>query len=117
MSYKRVERIGDQIRVEISDIIARRLNDPRVGFVTVTAVEVSEDLRHAKVFVSVFGDDSTKEETMKGLKSAAGFIKGEVGHRITLKFTPDLHFRLDESLDKAEHVLSILNELEKEEHK
>ncbi|MBI5193100.1 MAG: 30S ribosome-binding factor RbfA [Nitrospirae bacterium] len=117
MSFKRIERIGDQIRVEVSDIIARRLHDPRVGFVTVTAVEVSEDLRHAKVFVSVFGDDRTKEETMKGLKSAAGFIKGEVGHRITLKFTPDLHFRLDESLEKAEHVLSILSELEKEENK
>ncbi len=114
MSFKRIDRIGDQIRVEISDIIARRLNDPRIGFVTVTSVEVSEDLRHAKVFVSVFGDDRTKAETMQGLKSASGFIKGEVGHRLTMKFTPKLMFLLDESLDKAEHVLSILSELEKE---
>lgn len=114
MSFKRIERIGDQIRCEISDIIAKRLNDPRIGFVTVTSVEVSEDLRHARVFVSIFGDEKTKAETMKGLKSAAGFIKGEVGHRLTIKFTPDLSFRLDESLDKAEHVLSILHELEKE---
>ena len=113
MNYKRTDRIGDQIRSEIADIIARRLNDPRIGFVTVTAVEVSEDLRHAKVFVSVYGDEKAKDQTMKGLKSASGLIKGEIGHRLKIKFTPDISFRLDTSLDKAEHVLNILDEIEK----
>lgn len=112
---KRTERVGDQIRSEISDIIARRLNDPRIGFVTVTAVEVSEDLRHAKVFVSVYGDDKVKIQTMKGLKSASGFIRGEIGHRLRIKFTPEIVFNLDTSMEKAEHILSILEEIEKGE--
>lgn len=115
MNYKRTERIGDQIKSEVSDIIARRLNDPRIGFVTVTAVEVSEDLRHAKVFVSVYGDEKVKDQTMKGLKSAAGFIRGEVGHRLSIKFTPEIVFNLDRSMEKAEHVLGILGEIEKAE--
>lgn len=113
MNYKRIERIGDQIRGEVSDIIARRLNDPRIGFVTVTAVEVSEDLRHAKVFVSVYGDDKVKIQTMKGLKSASGFIRGEIGHRLKIKFTPEIIFKLDTSLEKAEHVLGILGAIGK----
>ncbi len=112
---KRTERVGDQIRSEISDIIARRLNDPRIGFVTVTAVEMSEDLRHAKVFVSVYGDDKTKIQTMKGLKSASGFIRGEIGHRLRIKFTPEIVFKLDTSMERAEHILSILEEIEKGE--
>lgn len=112
---KRTERVGDQIRSEISDIITRRLNDPRIGFVTVTAVEVSEDLRHAKVFVSVYGDDKAKIQTMKGLKSASGFIRGEIGHRLRIKFTPEIVFKLDTSMEKAEHILAILEEIEKGE--
>ncbi len=113
MNYKRTERIGDQIKSEVSDIIARRLNDPRIGFVTVTAVEVSEDLRHARVFVSVYGDEKVKDQTMKGLKSAAGFIRGEVGHRLSIKFTPEIVFKLDRSMEKAEHILGILEEIGK----
>ncbi len=115
MNYKRTDRIGDQIRGEIADIIARRLNDPRIGFVTVTAVEVSEDLRHAKVFVSVYGDEKVKIQTMKGLKSASGLIRGEVGHRLKIRFTPEIAFRLDTSIEKAEHVIEILEEIGKGE--
>lgn len=110
---KRTERIGDQIRGEISDIIVRRLNDPRIGFVTITAVEVSEDLRHAKVFVSVYGDEKARVQTMKGLHSASGFVRGEIGHRLKIKFTPEIVFKLDTSMDKADEVLSILDEIEK----
>jgi ribosome-binding factor A len=113
MTHKRVERIGDQIRSEISDMIVRRLNDPRIGFVTITAVEVSEDLRHAKVFVSVYGDEKAKIQTMEGLESASGFIRGEIGHRLKIKFTPDILFKLDTSMDKADEVLSILDEINK----
>lgn len=113
--YRRIDRLGDQIREEIADIIARKLKDPRVGFVTVTAVYVSEDLRHAKVFVSIYGDETTQAETMKGLNSAAGFVKGEIGRRIKIKFTPDIVFKQDTSLEKAAHVLDILGHIKKEE--
>lgn len=115
MQHRRIERIGNQIRSEISDIIARRLNDPRIGFVTVTAVEVSEDLRHAKVFVSIYGDEKVKIQTMKGLKSASGLIRGEIGHRVRIKFTPELTFIMDTSMEKAEHIISILEGLDKGE--
>ncbi len=110
--YKRTDRLGDQIRAEIADIIARKLKDPRVGFVTVTSVDVSEDLRHAKVFVSVYGDEKTQAETMKGLNSASGFVKGELGRRIRIKFTPDIVFRLDDSLEKAARVIDILEHID-----
>ncbi|MEK6561341.1 MAG: 30S ribosome-binding factor RbfA [Nitrospirota bacterium] len=113
--YRRIDRLGDQIREEIADIIARKLKDPRVGFVTVTAVYVSEDLRHAKVFVSIYGDEKTQAETMKGLNSAAGFVKGEIGRRIKIKFTPDIVFKQDTSLEEAAHVLDILDHIKKEE--
>ena len=115
MNYKRTDRIGDQIRSEIADIIARRLNDPRIGFVTVTAVEVTDDLRHATVFVSVYGDETTKIQTMKGLKSASGLIRGEVGHRLRIRFIPDITFKLDTSIEEAEHVIGILDEIGKGE--
>lgn len=113
--YRRTDRIGDQIRSEIADIIVRRLKDPRVGFVTVTSVEVSEDLRHAKVFVSILGDEKTQSETMNGLKSAAGFIRGEIGRRIRIKFNPEIIFKLDKSIEEAAHILGILEEIKKEE--
>ncbi len=113
--YRRIDRLGDQIREEIADIIARKLKDPRVGFVTVTAVYVSEDLRHAKVFVSIYGDEKTQAETMKGLNSAAGFVRGEIGRRIKIKFTPDIVFKQDTSLEKAAYVLDILGHIKKEE--
>ncbi|MCC6544287.1 MAG: 30S ribosome-binding factor RbfA [Nitrospirae bacterium] len=113
--YKRTDRIGDQIRAEIADIIARKLKDPRVGFVTVTSVDVSDDLRHAKVYISILGDEKTQVETMKGLNSASGYVRGEIGRRIKIKFTPDIVFRLDNSLEEAAHVLDILDHIKKED--
>jgi len=113
--YRRTDRLGDQIRAEIADIIAKKLKDPRVGFVTVTSVDVSADLRHAKVYVSILGDEKTQTETMKGLNSASGFVRGEIGRRIKIKFTPDIVFRLDSSLEQAAHVLDILGHIKKEE--
>ena len=113
--YRRTDRLGDQIRAEIADIIAKKLKDPRVGFVTVTSVDVSADLRHAKVYVSILGDEKTQTETMKGLNSASGFVRGEIGRRIKIKFTPDIVFRQDNSLEQAAHVLDILGHIKKEE--
>jgi len=113
LNYKRAERVGDQIRTEIADILVRRIKDPRIGFVTVTAVEVTDDLRHAKVFVSILEDASQQSKTLQGLLKASGFIRNELGKRLRLKFLPQLSFHLDQSAQKAAHVLQLLEELKK----
>jgi ribosome-binding factor A len=109
MDFKRTDRIGDLIQQEIADILTKKVKDPRIGFTTVTGVEVTRDLRHAKVFVSILGDDPTQKAGLKGLNSASGFIRGELGKRIQMKFTPELLFRLDKTLDKATQVLDLLD--------
>lgn len=111
-SYKRSVRVADQMQHEIADIIFRKIKDPRIGFVTVTAVEVSSDLRNAKVFVSQFGGD--KEETLRGLSSASRFIRSELGRRMRLKFVPELIFRIDDSAEKSAHVMEVLRSIKVE---
>ncbi len=100
---------------EIADILMRKMKDPRVsrGFVTVTGVEVSDDLRNAKVFVSILGGD--KEETLKGLTSASPFIRSELGRRMRMRFVPEIIFRYDESVERGAHIMDILHSLEEEE--
>lgn len=111
-SYKRSVRVADQMQHEIADIIFRKIKDPRIGFVTVTAVEVSSDLKNAKVFVSQFGGD--KEETLRGLSSASRFIRSELGRRMRLKFVPELIFRIDDSAEKSAHVMDVLRSIKVE---
>ena len=113
LNYKRADRVGDQIKAEIADILVRRIKDPRIGFVTVTAVEVTDDLRSAKIFVSILEEASTREKTLRGLMKASGFIRTELGKRLRLKFLPQLSFHLDQSVQKAAHVLQLLEELKK----
>ena len=116
MDFSRTDRVGDLIHHEIADILSRKVKDPRIGFVTVTRVEVSPDLRHAKVFISVLEDEKGQKGCLKGLTSAAGFIRGELGKRLQMKFTPELLFRIDTTLANASEVLDllyILNENEK----
>ncbi len=95
---------------EIADILVRKIKDPRIGFVTVTDVEVADDLRNAKVFVSVYGGD--KEETLKGLKSATAFIRLELGKRMRMRFIPELLFRFDATVERGAHIMELLHELE-----
>lgn len=109
-TYKRAERVSDQMKQEIADILMRKIKDPRIGFVTVTDVEVADDLRNAKVFVSVYGSD--KAETLKGLDSAAPFIRSELGHRMRMKFVPELLFRYDESVERGAHIMELLHDIE-----
>jgi len=111
LNYKRADRIGDQIRAEIADILVRRIKDPRIGFVTVTAVEVADDLRQAKVFVSILEGSPQQSKTLRGLVRASGFIRTELGKRLRLKFLPQLSFHLDQSAQKAAHVLQLLEEI------
>lgn len=100
---------------EIADILMRKIKDPRIGFVTVTDVEVADDLRNAKVFVSVYGGD--KEQTLKGLKSATAFIRLELGKRMRMRFIPELLFRFDSTLERGAHIMELLRELEEDKEK
>src|SRR5690606_18592629 len=107
MAGLRTGRVREEIKKEASDII-RRLKDPRIGFVTVTDVEVSNDLRHVKVFVSIYGDEPAKNGTMEALRKATGFVRTEIGKRIRLRHTPEIHFEFDESIARGARIFELL---------
>ena len=113
----RQEKLGELIANELSELLRTRVKDPRVGFASITRVEVSGDLRHAKVYVSVMGDQEEQKETMKGLKNATGFLRHELASRLTLRFMPELAFKLDHSIEEGAHVLELIQQVEKEEAK
>ncbi len=96
---------------EIGEIIDRRLKDPRIGMVTVTDVSVTADLRYARVYFTVMGDDKERRQAQSGLESARAFIQGEIGRRIRMKYTPELSFHFDESLQRGIHIDKILKEI------
>jgi ribosome-binding factor A len=108
----RQEKLGELIAAELSDLLRTRVKDPRVGFASITHVEVSGDLRHAKVFVSVMGELSEKEETIKALKHAAGFLRHELAERITIRYMPELVFKLDTSIEQGSRILEMIRQLE-----
>ncbi|MBO1913901.1 30S ribosome-binding factor RbfA, partial [Microvirga sp. 3-52] len=89
---KRVNRVAEQMKKELGEIILQKVKDPRIGFVTVTDVEVTGDLQNATIFISVLGNESEKEATLKGLDKAKGFIRTEIGKRIRLRVTPEIEF-------------------------
>ncbi|MGB9866910.1 MAG: 30S ribosome-binding factor RbfA [Bacillota bacterium] len=107
----RAERLAEAMKEEISLMIQRELKDPRIGFCSVTRVELSSDLAHAKVFVSVLGGDEQKKKTMEGLKSACGFIRSEVTRRLGIYHAPEISFKLDESIEKGVEISKILNQI------
>jgi ribosome-binding factor A len=108
---RRPDRLSGEIREELSRLISRSLKDPRLGFVTVTRVELSTDLRHARVFVSVLGSEQERKESMKALHSAAGFLRREIGHRIRMRRVPELDIRYDQGLDNTQRVADLLREV------
>ena len=105
-----MRRVDEAVRAVLSDAIAKELQDPRVGFVTVTGVETSSDLRHARVYVSVLGDESVRAESLAGLRSARGFLQGRVAAELTLKHTPTIVFEFDESVDRGMRISRLLEE-------
>jgi ribosome-binding factor A len=111
----RPKRIAEAIRTEVADILAREMKDPRLGFATVTDVEVSGDLRHVKIFVSVMGDETQVSETMAALESATGFVRTEIGKRVRLRHTPEIVFRHDTSIEHGAKVFRLLQEIRKDE--
>lgn len=111
----RIARLRELFKEEISAILHREMKDPRIGFVSVTDVELSQDLRHAKVFVSILGDAEAKVKTMAGLDSAQGFIRKELGRRIRLRHIPEMMFRLDESIERGVRVQRLLRQVAEKE--
>ena len=114
MSSQRPERVQEAIRQEVSKIIQDEMRDPRLGFLTITGVVLTRDLRYARIYFSVLGEDKDKRLALKGLKNAKGYIKGLLADRIKLKFMPDIEFKIDESFEHTRHVYDILNKIKKE---
>jgi ribosome-binding factor A len=112
----RPNRVGEQMKKELGEIISRKIKDPRIGFVTVTDVQVTGDLQQAKVFISVLGDEEQRQNTLKGLAKAKGFIRSEIGQRIRLRKTPEIIFEFDESIDYGNRIESLLHEIQKEQN-
>ncbi len=110
---RRVSRVAELIRREVSQMLLNGIKDDRVGtgMVSVTDVDVSGDLQHAKIYVSIYGTDEAREETMAGLKSATGYVRSELGSRVRLRRTPEVIFLEDRSIERGNKVLSLLNQI------
>ena len=107
----RTDRISEEIKKELSNIIRESNKDPRLpDFVSITAVRVTKDLRYAKVYVSIYGDEEKKKDAITALTSAAGFIRREIGQRISLRYTPEFQFKLDESIEHGMHISKLIEE-------
>lgn len=117
MESARTHRVGELIKEEISEIIQRELKDPRIGFVTVTGVDVTADLRSAKVYVSVLGTKSQRDSTLQALQSSSGFIRKALSKRIRIKYFPELKFAYDPSVEAAQRIEKVIRKLHKQEEK
>ncbi|MEW6723692.1 MAG: 30S ribosome-binding factor RbfA [Bacillota bacterium] len=106
----RDRRLRSALRAELSELI-RKLKDPRIGFVSITDVEVTGDGKYARVFVSIFGDDTAKDDTLAALRRAAGHLRSELGRVMHLRITPELQFRLDESIERGARIERVLREI------
>lgn len=114
MSDRRKDRVSDLIRDEVSLIIQHEMNDPRLGMVSVTHVEMSPDLRYARLFVSIYGPEDEQRDALIALNNASGFIRKTLAPRVRMRALPELSFRLDRSMAHAESIARILRELEPE---
>jgi len=111
----RVERVAEQMKKEIAELLQDEIKDPRIGFVTVTDVELSSDMQHAKVYVSVYGDEEQKKQTLEALDRATGFIRREIGRRIKLRLVPEIVFKYDESIERGDRIARLLSRIKAEE--
>ncbi len=114
MAKDRINKINEEVKRELSGII-RELKDTRIPMMTsVVAVRVTNDLSYAKVYVSVMGDEEVQKKALAGLKSAAGFVRREIGHRLQLRHTPEMVFELDHSIEQGAHINKIIHEISKD---
>ena len=109
--HKRSEKVAETIHEIICSVLSRGLNDPRIGFVTITGVELTTDLSIAKIFFTVIGDEKAKKESEAGLNSAKGFIRREIGKNLTIRHTPEIIFKYDQSLEYGSRIESLLKEI------
>ena len=114
MRFKRSQRIQELLLEEISKLLQSGLKDPRIGFTTLTRVEVSDNLKHAKVYVSVMGTEKEKTDTLEALISAKGFIRNSLGKNLYLRYLPELEFKKDENAEHVEKITRIINGLHSE---
>lgn len=110
MSF-RPERLAEAIKKEVSELLREELKDPRIGFVSITSVEVSKDLRYANIFASVFGDPAEQKTTIEALQKAHGFFRSELSRRIRLRYTPEITFKLDESIGRGSRLIALMDEV------
>jgi ribosome-binding factor A len=115
MASTRLQRIARLLKEELSLIIRREIDDPRLGLITITGVEVTPDLRIAHVYISVYGEPEAQAASMSVLERASKFLRGALGRTIELRYTPELHFHLDTSIERGARIFELLHEIEKEE--
>ncbi|ADO56114.1 30S ribosome-binding factor RbfA [Paenibacillus polymyxa] len=115
MAKIRTGRVGEQIKKELSLLIQTELKDPRIGFITVTGVDVTNDLSQAKVYLSVLGDEEQKTSSLKALDKANGYLRSELGKRIRLRHIPELIFKIDESIAYGSRIEKLLSDIDKDE--
>jgi ribosome-binding factor A len=110
----RPERVGDQIRVEITEMLAREIHDPGIGFLTITRVSMTADLQHARVYYTSFGDDKVRRESARALERAAPYLRRQLGRRLRLRRAPEVHFFFDESIEQQDRIERIIQEIQTE---
>lgn len=110
----RPERFAELVKEEISKIIRKEVSDPRIGFVSITQVDLSPDLKNAKIHISIFGNENQKKETMAGLSSATGFIRRKLAGMLETRVTPEINFVRDDSIERGSRVLGIISKLKNE---
>lgn len=111
MEFKRSDRVAERVKADLSDLLLKKVNDPRIGFVTITRVKASDDLRNMTVYVSAFGQDAAaKKRTLDGLRSATPFLEREIFRGLQIKVSTELVFKIDESLEKGSEVLKHIKE-------
>jgi ribosome-binding factor A len=110
MAKKRVARLNEQFKRELTALLRSEVKDPRIGLITITDVEVTADLYHAKVYFTLAGDEEDRQQVLEGLRAATGFLRGELGRRMRIRRAPDLHFTFDNTLEHAMHIERLLRE-------
>lgn len=116
MEYKRADRVSLAVKREVAEMLIREIKDPRIGMVTVTGVTMTPDLRHARIYYSVLGGEKELKDSAEGLKQATSYIQRQIGHRIRLRFTPELDFQYDHSLEYGSHIEQLLKKIASEPH-
>jgi len=118
INKKRLNRISEEVKRVVSELIQREIKDPRINpFTSVTKVEVTNDLSYANIYISIMGNDDDKQNTLEGLKSARGFIRREIGNRIDLRHAPEPVFHIDESIEHSLYISKLIDKIHKEDEK